>query len=93
MTKIAKLLNLGKHDHVLTAYCEPCADPGWSNTPLWVIIQDGDGKLRISCLQPGDQPPRLRACLYDIASTVHRHLMAALTAEIHEDVIRGRRKK
>ena len=39
---------------VVTAWAEHCSGPGWSNSVVWVILRDGDGRLTQECLQPGD---------------------------------------
>lgn len=49
-------LYLTAFEHVVTAWGERCAGPGWANHPVWVLIRDvRDGKLRIDCVQPADQ--------------------------------------
>ena len=54
--KRAYPLYLTDFEHVVTAWGERCAGPGWANHPVWVLICDArDGKLRIDCVQPTDQ--------------------------------------
>ena len=54
--KKKNILNLSKTEYIITAYAKTCAGPGWSNTPVWVIIGDGaTGKIRETAIQPEDQ--------------------------------------
>lgn len=76
--KLRRCLRLGENDRIVSAYAQPANGPGWSNAPLWVVVRDGDGRLREECLQPGEQP-RGVLTLYRIASAVHGQLLAELT--------------
>lgn len=78
---IKKLLRLSKHDRIVTAYAQHAAGPGWANSPLWVIVRDGDGKLREECIQPEERTPALH-WLYDVAAASHRSLMDAMQQAI-----------
>lgn len=57
-------------DHIVAVVAEPANGPGWANTPLWVIVQDGNGHLRRECLQPDEQSDGMRV-LYATAAAVH----------------------
>lgn len=46
--------------HVVIAWAENCAGPGWANTPIWYIERDAGGKLCQGCLQPDEQTPAMR---------------------------------
>jgi hypothetical protein len=46
-------LNAG--DYIVTAWAEFAVGPGWSNRIVWVLIREVGGKLRLECLQPGEQ--------------------------------------
>ena len=70
-------LKLGERDTIVCCYAQPVHGPGWSNTPLWVIIRDGDGFLREECLQPRDQGPDVRR-IYGIAAEVHEAMLSAV---------------
>ena len=83
-TKIAKALRLRKHDHILTAWAENASGPGWANTPLWVVIVDGDGRLRRECLQPDEQPAEVRL-LY----SAHAAITGQITTVLRRAVNRG----
>ena len=43
---------IAKTDHIVTAWATLAAGPGWSNSPVWVLLRDGGGKLRVECIQP-----------------------------------------
>ena len=62
--------------HIVCAYAEPAAGPGWANAPLW-IVERIDGSLYERCLQPHEQPARI-VHLYRIAAAVHAEMMSAL---------------
>lgn len=64
------MINLGEHDRIVTAWCERHSGPGWGNSPVHVIIRDGNQKLREEYLQPGEQPPGL-AAIYDAAEALN----------------------
>ena len=64
---------LSKHDCVVTAFAQVANGPGWSNTPLWVIVQDGNGKLRRECLQPEEQTEVIHL-LYALSNTMNAQL-------------------
>lgn len=74
---------IGKDDHVVCAYAEPCAGPGWVNAPIWVIVQDGDKKLRKECIQPDQQTPEMRA-LYGVSTASHEAMTEAVRREIEK---------
>jgi hypothetical protein len=76
---------LGEHDHVVTAFAQRASGPGWSNTPLWVIIQDGDGKLRRECLQPDEQSHTMML-LYNLSNSLNSQLTAEVENVLGEAV-------
>jgi hypothetical protein len=57
-------------DRIVTVWCERHSGPGWGNSPVHVIIRDGNGKLREEWLQPDDQPQELDA-IYDAAEALN----------------------
>jgi hypothetical protein len=63
-----------EHDHIVAVVAEPANGPGWANTPLWVFVQDGSGKIRRECLQPDEQSDSIRV-LYATAAAVHGSLV------------------
>jgi hypothetical protein len=72
-------MKLNEHEYVVAVVAEPACGPGWSNTPLWVIVQDRNGNLRRACLQPDEQSDGIRL-LYATAAAVHRALMMEVVA-------------
>ena len=58
---------------ILTAFAEPACGPGWSNTPVWVVLRDENGKFSVECIQPEDQTATM-ITLYSISSVVHRQM-------------------
>lgn len=70
-------MKLDETDHIIAVVAEPASEHGWANTPLWVIVQDSNGKLRRECLQPDEQSDGIRV-LYATAAAMH----SALTREI-----------
>lgn len=55
---------------VVTAFAEPCAGPGWANSPVWVILSDEEGRLYRECIQPDDQSAVMRT-LYSVSASTH----------------------
>ena len=77
-----------KTEHIVTAWAEPAAGPGWANRPLWVLIRDGDGKLRVECIQPADQTVDMHI-LYSVSAAVHAQMTRAVEGWNAEDTLRG----
>jgi len=48
-------MTLRPGDSIVAAYAENASGPGWANSPVWVIVRDGDHKLRQECIQPSKQ--------------------------------------
>ena len=64
-------ITLSEHDHILAAYAEPASGPGWSNTPIWVIVRSRyDGAIRLECIQPQEQSAEMQV-LYRVSSAAH----------------------
>jgi hypothetical protein len=61
---------INKDEHIVTAYAEYACGPGWSNTPLWVVVRKMDNTFRLVCLQPEDQTETMRT-LFDISASVN----------------------
>lgn len=61
---------LAKGEHIVTAFAETASGPGWSNTPIWIIVQDANGSLRRECLQPDEQSEWMR-WLYTTSEVAH----------------------
>ena len=62
---------MGKNKpYILTAYADPANGPGWSNTPVWIVVQDDSGIIRMECLQPEEQTPAMQT-LYCVSAAVN----------------------
>lgn len=81
-------LKLRERDTIETAYAEYASGPGWSNTPLWVIIRDGNGELRQECLQPIEFNAEIHQ-LYKIAAAIQE----AMTGAVRRHLSRRTRKR
>lgn len=69
------------NDTVITAFAEYCYGPGWSNTPLWVIVRDANGLLRQESLQPDEQGADIRL-QFDVSAAVHLSVKAAVIRQL-----------
>ena len=72
-------------DVILTAYAESCAGPGWTNTPLWIIVQDQSGKIRRECLQPEEQ-----TLIMKILFSMSNHISSVMRIEVEKLQREGR---
>jgi hypothetical protein len=48
-------MKLAKGERVVCAWAERASGPGWSNFPVWVIVEDYYGEMHRECLQPHEQ--------------------------------------
>lgn len=79
---LERMVRLSEHEYVETAYAQHAAGPGWSNTPLWIVITDGaTGKTRKACLQPDEQTTEMHT-LYSFAALAHESMMSAVSRVI-----------
>jgi len=70
-------MTLDDGDTILTAYAESARGPGWSNTPIWVIVRARTGRLRQDCIQPAEQT-RDMELLCSISECVNTKMVAAV---------------
>jgi len=68
---------LDKNDTIVAVVAKACHGPGWSNTPIWVFVQNGDGRIRQECLQPEEQSPDMRL-LYEVLDVTHSKMLHAV---------------
>lgn len=68
---------LAKNERVVCAYAQRDRGLGRINEPIWVVIQDGEGKLRRERLDPDDQTPEM-AVLYQVSAAAHGSMTAAV---------------
>ena len=74
--------DITEHDIIITAYASPAQGPGYSNTPLWVVVRDRrDGAYREICLQP-DEQSREMLTLYKIAAAVNEELLGWVKVQL-----------
>ncbi len=73
MFKLSKEMS----EYIVTAYAEPAAGPGWSNTPIWIVINNVLNKMRLECLQPEQQSAEMRT-LYEISTAVNSQMKHAV---------------
>lgn len=75
-------------DRILHAWADPAAGPGWSNSPVCVLVIDGNKQPRIEYLQPSEQTNSM-VTLYSISAAAHE----AMTAEVRHEASIWKRKK
>lgn len=82
-------MKLATDDHIICAYAEHASGPGWSNTPIWVIVRDArDGSLRQECIQPDEQTAEMYT-LYPVSAAAH----GSMTSVVKSEAKRFRRKR
>lgn len=70
---------LGERDTVVASWGEYARGPGWSNSPILVVVRRAQtGTLELEFLQPNEQPPEMLE-LFEVSAVV-----AARTAAIVE---------
>ena len=63
---------------LVVAWAEACRGPGWSNTPIWVLLRDpATGALRVECLQPEEQTEIMLA-LQPLSAVLSEQMTAAV---------------
>ncbi len=83
MLRLRRELHLKPHDYIVAAYAEPCSGPGWRNSPIWVVVQDGDKNLRMECIQPKFQTAQMMD-LYRISAIIHSEMTGAVSRATDE---------
>jgi hypothetical protein len=81
---IAEAIHLEPGDHIITAYAEPASGPGWSNSPVWVIVQGVNGKMRRECIQPLEQTGPM-SILYNVSSAAHASMTQAVRMAVAQE--------
>jgi hypothetical protein len=74
---------------IVTAWCERSEGPGWTNDLVWLIEDDGTGKLSQRALQPDEQSPWMK-WLFPVCKEAHDTFMRAVqrSTEVKEVVVR-----
>lgn len=71
---------LSEHEHVIAAFAEPAAGPGWANSPIVAIIYSSfDGSIRREWVQPRHQTAEMRV-LYNLSAQAHMQMTRAVAA-------------
>lgn len=70
-------MKLSQTDTVIAAVPQFIPLSGWTETPIWVIVQDGNGILRIECLQPKAQTIEMKY-LFEVAEASQRILTGVI---------------
>jgi len=77
------MLNLKKHDYIVTAFAESARGLGWANQLIWVVIRSKiDGMLRLECIQSRDQTKEM-VLLYSISQCAH----LAMTKQVQNNSV------
>ena len=77
------MFKLKDHEYIHTAYAESAAGPGWGNSPIWVVIQNMNGGIRIECIQPGDQTQEMYI-LYGTSQASHLAMKNAVLKKLKQ---------
>lgn len=75
--RVRKALQLTAGENIIMAAAQSANGPGWSNSPIWVIVQDRNGNLCRRCLQPAEQSSVLRHS-YAMLAEVQMFMMGQL---------------
>lgn len=75
---------------IVAAWAESASGPGWANAPVWVLVRERDGTLRLDCLQPSEQTHAMHL-LYRVSACATAEMTAAVRA--HLEAPTRRRKK
>jgi hypothetical protein len=75
-------------DTVVTAWATREHGPGWSNTPVWVLLRADDGRLRVECIQPEEQSAAMRT-LHGVSAAAAGAMTAAVAGVVWDAAVRG----
>ena len=68
-------IKLTENEMVVCAYAEKASGPGWSNCPVFVVIENKcTCGIRTECIQM-DQQSEEMLTIYDIAAEVHETML------------------
>ena len=78
------LMKLKNSEYIVTAYAEPCGGPGWSNSPVAVIIKDKEtGVIREDMIQPEEQSATMLE-IYGFSALAHSKMVREAKRVIDE---------
>ena len=66
-----------KDEEIVTAWAEFVSGPGWANSPVWVLVREPAGALRIECLQPEAQTEEILT-LFRVSDAASRAMLNAV---------------
>lgn len=69
---------MDKQEHVVVAWAENASGPGWANRLVWVLLRDGNGKLRLEDIQREEMSYRM-SVLLDVNSASTQAMTTAVT--------------
>jgi len=70
-------IQLNSNERIIAVIPERCSGSGWSNTPIWVYIENKvNGTLRTECLQPAEQTITQKI-LFDVCLHAHEAMLYA----------------
>lgn len=72
-------MKLTKYEKIIAAFGERCKGPGWSNTPILVLVRRTGGDLRLEYIQPEDQTGVLSS-LFGVSCEINKVMVAAVEA-------------
>ncbi|PZR90874.1 MAG: hypothetical protein DI537_17510 [Stutzerimonas stutzeri] len=66
---------------IICAFAENASGPGWSNSLVWVIERDGNGRLHQRAIQPEEQTAEMIALFQVCAASNVALTKAVINAE------------
>jgi len=66
-----------KDEEIVAAWAEFVSGPGWANSPVWVLVREPAGALRIECLQPEAQTEEILT-LFRVSDAASRAMLNAV---------------
>lgn len=78
-------MKLASDEYIITAYAESAVGPGWSNSPMWVIIgrKGHPEEIRKDCLQPDEQTPEIKL-FYNTAEGLNRVMRLLVSGAVEK---------
>ena len=70
-------MRLAEGEHVVTAWAEYANGPGWSNSPVLVLVRNQSHVYRVEYIQPEDQSEGM-ATLYGVSAATSGAMVRAV---------------
>ena len=78
-------MTLDPTDHIVGAWAERAAGPGWANSLIWVCVRSSlDGRIRVEAMQPEEQTREI-ATLFGVACAVSDELIAQVRSAVRRE--------